>query len=233
MPEVVNFGKRLLAAAEFVRPGAVFADIGTDHASLPIYLAQKGIITRAYACDIATSPIELAAANIKSAGLEHVISTVQTNGFNGLDVLGITDAAVCGMGAELTVELLSSEGSAFLRRDRVRLIFQPMSRASFLRGYLVENGFAIIDEKIVRDAGRQYELICAEYTGENCVLSPLQLQLGKNNMERGGTELAVLAKRRILHLTNYAKGLSRSEKEKTDILISQLKEISEKYNERN
>ena len=44
--------KRLLSCADFVRAGAVFADIGTDHGYLPLFLLREGRIQRAYLCDV-------------------------------------------------------------------------------------------------------------------------------------------------------------------------------------
>ena len=186
MPRQNEFGKRLSAAADLVRAGAVFADIGTDHASLPIYLASEGKITRAYACDVAEKPVELAKRNVEASG------------YAGLEGAGLTDAAVCGMGGELICALLSADHARFLRADKVRLILQPMSRSAYLRHYLASEGFSIEDEMIVRDMGRQYEIICSVYTGEPYTLTPLEEQLGAINLKRGGEELAVLCERRLL-----------------------------------
>ena len=84
-------GKRLEAAAKLVRPGAFVADIGTDHAYLPIYLVGKGIATRAVASDINRGPLDRAASNIRAAGLEERITLLLTDGVVGLCGLGITD----------------------------------------------------------------------------------------------------------------------------------------------
>lgn len=222
-----ELGRRLSAAADYVRAGAVFADIGTDHAFLPIFLAKEGKISRAYACDVAEKPVELAKRNIEEADLDNIIEARLTNGFCGLAGLGITDASVCGMGAELICELLGAECAEFLRTDKVRLILQPMSRAPFLREYLADNGFCVVDEMIVRDTDRQYEIICAEYTGGKYTLTELEIQLGKKNIERGGSELCVLAKRRALHFSNLLGGKSGEEREKTQRLLDMLKDLSE------
>ncbi len=57
---------RLQAVADFVTPGSVVADIGTDHGFLPIYLVEKGICPRAVAMDIRQGPLERAREHIDS-----------------------------------------------------------------------------------------------------------------------------------------------------------------------
>ena len=47
-----NLDARLMCAADLVNQCRTVADIGTDHAYLPIYLVNKGICTRAVAADI-------------------------------------------------------------------------------------------------------------------------------------------------------------------------------------
>ena len=59
---------RLLSAAELVRQGAVFADVGTDHAYLPLFLLDKGKIERAVCADINVGPLNSARANAHEAG---------------------------------------------------------------------------------------------------------------------------------------------------------------------
>ena len=43
----MKLDSRLMAIANLVRKDKSFADIGTDHAYLPVYLVEKGIINKA------------------------------------------------------------------------------------------------------------------------------------------------------------------------------------------
>ena len=61
--------KRLIKAAEMLGDVKSVADIGTDHAFLPIYLIREGICERVIACDIATGPLSVARTNITKYGL--------------------------------------------------------------------------------------------------------------------------------------------------------------------
>ena len=60
---------RLLSAIPYIKQGGTVADIGTDHAYLPIYLVREGIVSRAIAADINRGPILSAQSNIETAGL--------------------------------------------------------------------------------------------------------------------------------------------------------------------
>jgi len=76
-----QIGARLLTVAKFVRQGAYFADIGTDHAYLPLFLLKKGIIERAVLSDINEGPLSTAKRtpcpkDLKTR-LSYVLPTVQ------------------------------------------------------------------------------------------------------------------------------------------------------------
>ncbi len=158
-------GKRLLSAAEFVRQGAYFADIGTDHAYLPLFLLEEGKIKNAVCADINAGPLESAKNNAEAYGLSDKIIFRKTDGALGLADMGITDYAICGMGGELIAEII--EASEHLKHPDVRLILQPMSKQAHLRRYLEENGFSTVGESYSYDSGKYYLCLAVEYTG-NC-----------------------------------------------------------------
>lgn len=185
-------GKRLEAAAKLVRPGAFVADIGTDHAYLPIYLVGKGIATRAIASDINRGPLDRAASNIRAAGLEERITLLLTDGVVGLCGLGITDYIICGMGGELIDSITKAP---FLRDPSVLLILQPMTKPELLRAGLLSRGFSIRDERLAEEAGRVYQIFSASFTGIQAAYSDAELLLGKENMTRGDELYYKLARR--------------------------------------
>ena len=180
----ITLSKRLSAAASLVRSGAVCADIGTDHAYIPINLVLKGKVARAIASDVNEGPIKIAKENIKSCGLEDKITVTVANGLEGIELHAPTDILICGMGGELIVKIL--DASDYVRNNGIRLILQPMTCISELREYL-SCGFNIVDEDIVLDSGKLYQIICAEYDGVKREYSKSELELGKINIAKKDT----------------------------------------------
>ena len=174
---------RLFAAAKFVRSSAFVADVGTDHAYLPIYLCAEGRIRGAVASDINEGPVARAMINVAGYHLGRKIQVLRADGLSGLDAYSPTDILICGMGGELIAEIIKA--AEWTKNKKTRLILQPMTHADKLRAHLTENGFSIVDEAIVKD-DKIYQIICAEYTGEVSQYSPTELIFGKQNISRGG-----------------------------------------------
>ena len=86
---------RLRTVAGMVRGGGCLADIGTDHAYVPVFLVASGQFERALALDINAGPLERARENIREARLENRIRTRLSDGMAAL----IRDT-----GAELIVD---------------------------------------------------------------------------------------------------------------------------------
>ena len=80
----IHLSKRLQAIRAFIEPNERLADIGTDHAFLPIDLVQRGIIKFAVASDIGAGPVAIAKQNVADAGLTDQISVRQADGLAGI-----------------------------------------------------------------------------------------------------------------------------------------------------
>ncbi len=194
----IKLSKRLSTAASYVRSGAFVADIGTDHAYLPIYLMLTGKAVGALASDINKGPILKAQEHIKKYGLSEKIYTQIANGLDNVEKYCPTDIIICGMGGELIAEIL--DASSYVKSKGIRLILQPMTSVYELRSYL-SNGFSTIAENIVCEDGKIYQIICAEYDGNKHMLTKAELELGKLNIVSKTPEFyellnSVIAKKR-------------------------------------
>ena len=225
-----NLSPRLLAAAELVREGAFIADVGTDHAYLPIYLCLEGRIRGGVASDINRGPIERAKENIEKYGLSERISTELTDGLCNIEKYSPEDILVLGMGGELIASII--DAAAWTKNPDIRLCLQPMTHAEHLRKYLYENGFTVIDERIVIEGDKIYQVILAQFCGgapSHESISCAELYLGKKNIERGGNELVSLANALLKKLERRALGLDSAGQDTSEInrLIDEIKEYTE------
>ena len=178
-----SLDKRLLSCADYVRAGAVFADIGTDHGYLPIFLLSAGRIQRAYLSDVNRGPLASAERNARESGLSDKCEFILTDGAAALADKGITDYAICGMGGELIARILND--APHLKEVGTRLILQPMTKQEYLRRYLASAGFSVLDERFTFDSGKYYVTLLAEYTGEVREISDSEAELGIKTVHHG------------------------------------------------
>ena len=199
------FNARLLSAAKFVRQDATFADVGTDHAYLPLFLLDEGRVSFAYCSDINEGPLASAKRNARERGREGQMEFILTDGIADLCGKGITDYAVCGMGGELIADIILR--APHLRNPEINLILQPMSKQAHLRSFLAENGFRVIAESYSFDAGKYYLCLLASYTGECRRLSEVEAEIGIDCSKNEDTSAKIgYIKGRINALTRAYEG---------------------------
>lgn len=168
---------RLALAAELIEKAEVVADIGTDHALLPIYMLNKGIAKRVIACDIAKGPLSVAKENVAKKGVADKVSLRLADGLEGV-LPGECDAVtITGMGGETIAGII--DRAPWLKAEKQTLVLQPMSCDDRLRLYLNNNGFSITKERAVFSSGRVYTVIKAVYTGKAPESSPEYIYIGR------------------------------------------------------
>lgn len=151
---------RLEALAMEVPIGARLADIGTDHGLVPVYLAKKEKITRAIATDISDGSLQKARDLIKAKKLDDIIEVRLGPGLEVIEPGEVDTILIAGMGGKLITEILD-EGKDVLKTS-TKLILQPMNAQQHVRWWLVDRGYAIYHEKLVKDGKYIYEIIVAE-----------------------------------------------------------------------
>ncbi|MBB6729693.1 tRNA (adenine(22)-N(1))-methyltransferase [Cohnella zeiphila] len=160
----VKLSGRLAALADWVPEGARFADIGTDHALLPVYLAAGGRVPFAVAGDVNKGPVEAAQRQVKAAGLDGIVSVRQGDGLTVLKPGEVDTVCIAGMGGSLMVRLLEEAGR---RLDGVRtLILSPHVAEDQVRQWLVDHAYVLIEEKLLEEDGEIYTMLKAERDGE-------------------------------------------------------------------
>lgn len=155
----IQISKRLKYVSDFITPGLILADIGTDHGFIPIYMVLDGKIPKAYAMDINEGPLERATEHIFENGLGDVIETRLSDGLHKLKGGEAQSVLIAGMGGALIIKILT-EGVHALEGVE-ELILSPHTEADLVRAFLKTTDFIIEKEGMVVDAGKYYVVIKA------------------------------------------------------------------------
>lgn len=164
MQERVMLDRRLKQVVDYIPKGSVLADIGSDHAYVPCYAYQHGIIAKGIAGEVNVGPMEAAKAQVDLIGARDVIDVRLGD---GLAVLGEDEAtciSICGMGGSLIRSILEAG------KDKLgaveRLILQPNVDGQHVRSWLLANGYVLIEESIVEENDKVYEILVGEKGSE-------------------------------------------------------------------
>lgn len=181
----IKLSKRLHKASEYIVSGHPLIDVGSDHAYLPIHLLQRGVVPSAIAGEITEGPLAHAQEKIEYYRLTDQISARLGS---GLDVLDDSDQigtiTICGMGGSLIADILDKGLQNGKLPHGARLVLQPNNTEVDLREWLANNHYQIIDEAIVKEGKKFYEIIVAEYRNKAIHISEEELIFGPKLMEK-------------------------------------------------
>ncbi len=208
----MELSRRLSCLAATVRPGSRVADIGTDHALLPVFLVQNGICPSAIAVDVRPGPAAAAQKAVDAAGLRDTVAVRLGDGLAPVSPDEVEDVVIAGMGGETMVDILSA--ADWLLSDRYHLILQPMTRVEMLHRFLYEHGFAIIEEHLVTDAGHRYVYLTARYAALPPVTDPFVHWRGGFSVDEGRPFWKMNAE----HLRRRAAGIEKTDPREAETL---------------
>ncbi len=154
---MLKLSKRMKAVAAMVSTGNILADVGTDHAYIPIALAQRKRIPKAIVMDINQGPLKRAQENINRYRMDSYIQTRLSDGTKELMKGEADTILISGMGGELMIRIL--EEGAGVCRNADELILQPQSDIREVRAFLRENAYKIMDEDMVCEDGKYYPMM--------------------------------------------------------------------------
>lgn len=219
---------RLQAIADSINEYEVLADIGTDHAFLPIYLMQKFKITKAIATDINKGPIDIAQKRIKKYKLEDKIETRQGSGMTVIEPHEADAIVIAGMGGMLIAEII--EQSKSVATAAKILVMQPMLDSGKLRRYLLQSGFEIIEEELAKEDRKIYEIIWARYTGK-VIETANMMDIGPIIIEKKHLLAKDLIDKKVTELNSIIEKLGLIETELSQKRFQECKEQLNYYNE--
>ena len=219
-------GPRLQTCADMVKGCGCMADIGTDHALLPIWLLKTGRVKKAIAADVREGPLCSALENAERYRVRHILETRLSDGLKSFSAGEAEEIVIAGMGGELILGIV--EDAPWLRSTGYHIILQPMSMEAQLRRGLRRLGFEIVEEKAVEDAGRIYSVMSVEYTGIDAELSLTEEYMGK--LKAGEKSALLYAEKSVGRLRKKAEGLrAGGEAEEAERLFRAADEIEKSY----
>lgn len=192
---MIKLSKRLRAIVNFCDKNKIIADIGTDHGFVPNFLYEEDINRKIIATDISLNSlnkaIEFSELRGNKGKIEHIVC-------NGLEKIPPVDQIIiAGMGGILISKILDRDFEK--ARQAEKLILQPMQQVDYLRKFLYDKGFKILDEKIVFEDNKFFHIIVANYKAIKEEYRDIDLKVSKLLRNRKDKDLIEFLK----YLINY------------------------------
>lgn len=218
-----KLSERLAKVASYVPTGAVVADIGSDHAYLPCYLVHEGIAKRAVAGEVVKGPYESAVKQVRQEGLTDKVTVRLADGLAAVQPTdGVDTVTIAGMGGPLIADILTKNPESLTRVTR--LILQPNIHAKAVRQWAIENGFALLEEAILEEDSKIYEVLVLQRG--DMQLNEAELLFGPHLLQ---AKEAPFRKKWLRELAQWQKILqSTANVEQTPMIVAKRADIQQK-----
>ena len=159
---------KLKTIASLIEKDDIVLDVGTDHAFLPIYLMKNNLCKKVIASDISENALKSAKENISKAKLK--ISLYLSDGIKNIKEKYNT-LVIAGMGTNTIIDILKNQ------QLPNKIILSSNNHLDVLRKYMNEINYKIINEVVVKDKNKYYDIIV--YQKGNELLSKSEILYGK------------------------------------------------------
>lgn len=225
----LQISKRLKTIATYVTKGAYFADIGTDHAYLATYICLQDDKAKAIATDVNKGPLQAAKQTIVKYKLEDRIDLRLGDGLDTIKNEQVSTVIIAGMGGSL-IKTILSDGLKHLSSVN-RLILQANIGEEFVRQWLNTNGYDILNEEILEENDKVYEIIVAEKVNKPESLTPQEIYFGPHLLKAKSEAFYKKWKRQkikhkeIINQMKEAKAISKEKLAKFEQELAWIKEV--------
>lgn len=222
-----KLSQRLKTVADFVPQNSRVADIGSDHAYLPVYLLKKNKIEYGIASEVAKGPLENAKHEIMSENLSDYMDTRLADGLLSIHPEDkINCVTIAGMGGTLIRRILE-QGKSHLNGKEL-LVLQPNVGEDRLREWLMQNNYEIADEKILREDGHTYEIILAKKTSKKVEYTQQELKFGPFLMREHSEVFVEKWENEIQRIKSVIKQMNQAKHDKP---VDKIKMINDEIDE--
>lgn len=221
----MRLSDRLQTIANFIPKNTIVGDIGTDHGYIPIYLIENKISKKVIATDISKNSLDKIINCVKGTKYEKDIDMRLGDGLDPIKPFEVDTVVIAGMGGLLIRDILDKDKD---KRDSItNFILQPNIATEELRKYLYENNFEIVDEKLVKEDGKFYEVIWAK-KGKAYVDQDIYYEIGEKLLANRDPLLEEFLNNRIQMNEEILKELEGKETQRT---MDRYRELTENIRE--
>ncbi len=221
----MRLSDRLQTIANFIPKNTIVGDIGTDHGYIPIYLIENEISKKVIATDISKNSLDKIINCVKGTKYEKDIDMRLGDGLDPIKPFEVDTVVIAGMGGLLIRDILDKDKD---KRDSItNFILQPNIATEELRKYLYENNFEIVDEKLVKEDGKFYEVIWAK-KGKAYVDQDIYYEIGEKLLANRDPLLEEFLNNRIQMNEEILKELEGKETQRT---MDRYRELTENIRE--
>ncbi|MBP5091444.1 MAG: SAM-dependent methyltransferase [Bacilli bacterium] len=224
----MKISARLAAAAAMVPEGAYLADVGSDHAYLPIFLMEKGIISFAQAIDNKMAPYLRMKRNVEDSGYASRIACSLSSGLDDLQP-DVDTLAICGVGGLLTCEILEKRKE---KLDGIKtIILDPHRDLQAVRKRVSALGYHLVDEEMVYEGKIYYTIMKWEAGAPSKPYNLDELLFGPIIMKKRSEvfhDYLLLQEEKVNHVLNSV--IPKDKREAYLELYRQIRRQLKKYN---
>lgn len=155
MATVLNLSPRLEEIINLCDNVKTIADIGCDHGYITAELVLEEKAEKVIATDKSATCLNKAVLLCDSMNIAGFVSFRDGEGFSVITKRDkVKQAIIAGMGGKEIISILEKRPKKLFD-----FVLQPQSDVVLLRQYLINNGFEFVVDKLVKDAGRYYNVI--------------------------------------------------------------------------
>ena len=170
---MIRISKRLKLIHDMV-PKSVVADIGSDHGKLMIALIQSQTIIKGYAVENKEGPFERLKNSLTRSGVIDKVTPLFSDGIKDLPS-DVGTVIIAGMGGLNIVNILKSHREKLAHVETI--IIDAHTAVPTARKEICQLGYAIADEKIIKEDDIFYEII-KFVKAETAIISDEDLEFG-------------------------------------------------------
>ena len=170
---MIKLSKRLKIIFDMV-PKSVVADIGSDHGKLMIALVEAGIVSKGYAVENKEGPFERLRSNLIRYHVNDKVTPLFSDGIKDI-TRDVETIVIAGMGGNNIVSILKAHPEKLVRVQTI--IIDAHTQVPLARKEICQMGFAIADEKIVKEDDVFYEII-KFIKADKAIISDEDLEFG-------------------------------------------------------